>query len=141
MTIQETENEIVEEFSMFEQWDDKYQYIIDMGKSLASLAPEFKTDDRLIKGCQSQVWLHTEMKDGKIIFNADSDAIITKGVVALLVRVFSNHTPKEITDAQITFVNKIGLTEHLSPTRANGLVAMIKQLKLDAFVMQNKAIK
>lgn len=138
MTIQETENEIVEEFSIFEQWDDKYQYIIDMGKSLPVMDEKFKTEDRLIKGCQSRVWLHTELKDGKIIYHADSDAIITKGLVALMVRVLSDHSPKEIVDAQLTFINKIGLAEHLSPTRANGLVSMVKQMKMDALVMQAK---
>jgi cysteine desulfuration protein SufE len=141
MTIAETENEIVEEFSIFDQWDDKYQYIIDMGKSLPPLDEKYKTDDRLIKGCQSRVWLYTELKDGKIIFHADSDAIITKGLVALMVRVLSEHTPKEIVDAQLTFINKIGLAEHLSPTRANGLVAMVKQMKMDAFAMQSNSIK
>ena len=141
MTIAETENEIVEEFSIFDQWDDKYQYIIDMGKSLPPLDEKYKTEDRLIKGCQSRVWLYTELKDGKIIFHADSDAIITKGLVALMVRVLSEHTPKEIVDAQLTFINKIGLAEHLSPTRANGLVAMVKQMKMDAFAMQSNPIK
>ncbi len=141
MTIVEAEAEIVEEFSIFDQWDDKYQYIIDMGKSLAPLEEKYKTADRLIKGCQSQVWLHSELIDNKIIYHAESDAIITKGLVALMVRVLSNHSPKEIVDAHLTFINKIGLAEHLSPTRANGLVAMVKQMKMDAFVMQNKAIK
>lgn len=141
MTIQEIENEIIEEFSIFEQWDDKYQYIIDMGKALAPMDEKYKTEDRLIKGCQSRVWLHTEMKDGKIIYHADSDAIITKGLVALMVRVLSDHTPKEIVDAQLTFINKIGLAEHLSPTRANGLVSMVKQMKMDAFAMQSNPIK
>ena len=141
MSIQEIENELVEEFSMFDQWDDKYQYLIDMAKSLPPLEEKYKTPDRLIKGCQSQVWLHTELKDGKIIYHADSDAIITKGLVALMVRVLSEHTPKEIVDAQLTFINKIGLAEHLSPTRANGLVAMVKQMKMDAFAMQSNSIK
>lgn len=136
MSIAETENEIVEEFSIFEQWDDKYQYIIDMGKSLPPMDDIFKTDERLIKGCQSRVWLHTELKDGTIFYHADSDAIITKGLVALMVRVLSDHTPKEIVDAHLTFINQIGLAEHLSPTRANGLVSMVKQMKLDAFAMQ-----
>lgn len=141
MTIQEIENEIAEEFSMFELWDDKYQYLIDMAKALPPMDEKFKTPDRLIKGCQSQVWLHTELipneSGGKIIYHADSDAIITKGVVAMLVRVLSDHSPKEIMDAQLTFINKIGLAEHLSPTRANGLVAMIKQMKMDALAMQS----
>ena len=138
MTIREIENEIVEEFSMFELWEDKYQYLIDMAKLLAPLDEKYKTPDRLIKGCQSQVWLHTELIDGKIIYHADSDAIITKGLVALMVRVLSNHPPKEIVDAQLTFIGKIGLSEHLSPTRANGLVAMVKQMKMDAPAMQTK---
>ena len=136
MTIAETENEIVEEFAIFDQWDDKYQYIIDMGKALPPLDEKYKTEDRLIKGCQSRVWLYTELKDGKIIFHADSDAIITKGLIALMIRVLSDHAPKEIVDAQLTFINKIGLAEHLSPTRANGLVSMVKQMKMDAFAMQ-----
>lgn len=138
MSIQEIENEIIEEFSIFDQWDDKYQYLIDMGKSLPPLEEKYKTEDRLIKGCQSQVWLHTELLDDKIIFHADSDAIITKGLVALMVRVFSNHTAKEIVDAHLTFIGKIGLAEHLSPTRANGLVAMVKQMKMDAFAFTIK---
>ncbi len=136
MGITEIENEIVEEFSLFDQWDDKYQYLIDMGKSLV-LEEKYKTPDRLIRGCQSQVWLHTALVDGKIIYHADSDAIITKGIVALLLKVFSGQTPKEIIEAQLNFINKIGLAEHLSPTRANGLVAMIKQMKMDAFAMQS----
>lgn len=138
MTITETENEIIEEFSIFDQWDDKYQYIIDMGKSLSAMDEKNKTEDRLIKGCQSKVWLQTELNGGKIIFHADSDAIITKGLVALMVRVLSNHTPKEIVDAQLTFIDKIGLKEHLSPTRANGLVSMVKQMKMDALAFSTK---
>jgi cysteine desulfuration protein SufE len=137
-TIAETENEIVEDFSMFDQWDDKYQYIIDLGKTLAPMNAEWKTDDRLIKGCQSRVWLYTELKDGKVIYHADSDAIITKGIVALMVRVLSEHTPKEIVDAPLDFIEKIGLKEHLSPTRANGLLSMVKQMKLDALALTAK---
>ena len=137
-TIAETENEIVEDFSMFDQWDDKYQYIIDLGKTLAPMNPEWKTDDRLIKGCQSRVWLYTELKDGKVIYHADSDAIITKGIVALMVRVLSEHTPKEIVEAPLDFIEKIGLKEHLSPTRANGLLSMVKQMKLDALALTAK---
>jgi cysteine desulfuration protein SufE len=135
MTIAETEAEIVDEFSMFDQWDDKYQYIIDLGKSLPPLDEQYKTEDRLIKGCQSRVWLHTELKDGEIIYHADSDAIITKGLVALMVRVLSGHSPKEIVDAPLTFIDKIGLKEHLSPTRSNGLLSMVKQMKLDALAL------
>jgi cysteine desulfuration protein SufE len=138
MQIAEIENEIIEEFEIFDQWDDKYQYIIDMGKSLPPLDEKYKTPDRLIKGCQSQVWLQTELVDGKIIYHADSDAIITKGLVALMVRVLSDHTPKEIVEAQLTFIGKIGLAEHLSPTRANGLVAMVKQMKMDALAYTTK---
>lgn len=138
MSIVETENEIVEEFAMFEQWDDKYQYIIDLGKSLEPLNEKYKTDDRLIKGCQSRVWLQTEMKDGKIYFHADSDAIITKGLVALMVRVLSGHTPQEIVEAPLTFIDEIGLKSHLSPTRSNGLLAMVKQMKLDALALSAK---
>ncbi|HTF05527.1 MAG TPA: SufE family protein [Bacteroidia bacterium] len=138
MSIAEIENEIVEEFEMFEQWDDKYQYIIDLGKSLAPMNETLKTEDRLIKGCQSRVWLYTEAKDGKIHFTADSDAIITKGLVALMVRVLSDHTAKEIMEAPLAFIDKIGLKDHLSPTRSNGLLSMVKQMKLDALAMSAK---
>ncbi len=138
MSIAEVENEIVDEFGMFDQWEDKYQYIIDLGKTLAPMNAEWKTDDRLIKGCQSRVWLYTELKDGKVIYHADSDAIITKGIVALMVRVLSEHTPKEIVDAPLDFIEKIGLKEHLSPTRANGLLSMVKQMKLDALALTAK---
>ncbi len=138
MSIAETEQEIVDEFAMFEQWDDKYQYIIDLGKSLEPLDEKWKTDDRLIKGCQSRVWLHTEMKDGKIYFHADSDAIITKGLVALMVRVLSGHTAMEIVEAPLKFIDEIGLKDHLSPTRSNGLLSMVKQMKLDALAMSAK---
>ena len=138
MSITEIENEIVEEFEMFEQWDDKYQFIIDLGKSLAPMDETLKTEDRLIKGCQSRVWLYTEAKDGKIHFTADSDAIITKGLVALMVRVLSDHTAKEIMEAPLTFIDKIGLKDHLSPTRSNGLLSMVKQMKLDALAMSVK---
>lgn len=138
MTIAEEEKEITDEFAMFEQWDDKYQYIIDLGKSLAPLEDKWRTDDRLIKGCQSRVWLHTEERDGKIYFHADSDAIITKGLVALMVRVLSGHTAKEIVDAPLDFINEIGLKDHLSPTRSNGLLSMVKQMKLDALALSAK---
>ena len=123
---------------MFEQWDDKYQYIIDLGKSLAPMDEQYKTEDRLIKGCQSRVWLHTELKDGKIYFTADSDAIITKGLVALMVRVLSGHTAKEIVEAPLKFIDEIGLKDHLSPTRSNGLLSMVKQMKLDALALTAK---
>lgn len=138
MSIHDTEEEIVGEFELFDQWDDKYQYIIDLGKSLAPMNDALKTDDRLIRGCQSRVWLHSELKDGKVEYHADSDAIITKGIVALMVRVLSGHAPNEIVQAQLPFIDTIGLKEHLSPTRANGLVAMIKQMKMDALALQAK---
>jgi cysteine desulfuration protein SufE len=138
MKIQETENEIIDEFSMFEDWMGKYEHIIEMGKSLPMIEEKYKTDDRLIKGCQSKVWMHSELKNGKIFFTADSDAIITKGLVAMVIRVLSGHSPDEILDAKMDFVEKIGLKEHLSPTRANGLVNMIKQMKLDALAYKAK---
>ena len=136
MSIQETENEIVDEFSLFDDWMGKYEHIIEMGKSLPMIEEKYKTDGRLIKGCQSKVWMHSELKDGKIFFKADSDAIITKGLVATVIRVLSGHSPDEILDAKMDFVEKIGLKEHLSPTRANGLVNMIKQMKLDALAFK-----
>lgn len=138
MTIAETENEIVEELSMFDQWDDKYQYIIDLGKSLAPLDAQYKTDDRLIKGCQSKVWLLSELKDGKIVYSADSDSVFVKGVIALLIRVLSGHTPKEILDEKLDFINQINLQQFFSMTRGNGLVQMIKQMRLDAFALSAK---
>ena len=138
MNIIEEENEIIEEFSMFDRWDDKYQYLIDLAKSLEPLDKKYYTDDRLIKGCQSKVWMQSELKDGKVFYYADSDAIITKGMVALMVRVLSGHPPKEIVDAPMDFIDKIGLREHLSPTRSNGLLAMVKQMKLDALALSAK---
>jgi cysteine desulfuration protein SufE len=138
MSIQETENEIVDEFSLFDEWMGKYEHIIDMARSLPLIEEKYKTDDRLIKGCQSKVWLRSELKDGKVFFTADSDAIITKGLVAMMVRVLSGHTPDEIILAKMDFVEKIGLKEHLSPTRANGLVNMIKQMKLDSLAYKAK---
>jgi cysteine desulfuration protein SufE len=138
MSIEETENEIVEEFEMFDDWMQKYEHLIDLGKSLPVIAEEKKTEDRIIKGCQSRVWLSSELKDGKVVYTADSDAIITKGMVALMVRVLSEHTPEEIINAKLGFVEKIGLTQHLSPTRSNGLVSMIKQMKLDALAYRTK---
>ena len=138
MRIEETEKEIVEEFSLFEDWMGKYEHIIELGKSLPMIEEKYKTDDRLIKGCQSKVWLRSDVKDNKIFFTADSDAIITKGLVALMVRVLSSHTSEEIINAKMDFINEIGLTQHLSPTRANGLVNMIKQMKLDALALKTK---
>ena len=139
MTIKEVEKEIIEEFEIFgEDWEGKYEHLIDLGKSLPKIKEEYKTEDRLIKGCQSKVWMHTELKERKIIYTADSDAIITKGMVALMIRVLSNQKPEDIVNADLEFINKIGLKEHLSPTRANGLVSMIKQMKLDALALSKK---
>lgn len=134
MKIEEIEKEIIGEFSMFENWEDKYEYLIDLGKSLPLIDPALKTNDKIIKGCQSQVWLNSELTDGKIVFTADSDAIITKGMVALMVRVLSNQKPADIVKAELRFVDEIGLKEHLSATRANGLVSMINQMKKEAIL-------
>jgi len=140
VAIAEIENEIVEEFELFgDDWEQKYEHLIELGKSLPLIDAKHKTDDRLIKGCQSRVWLHSELKDGKVIFTADSDAIITKGLVALMVRVLSEQKPQDIVNAELSFIDKIGLKEHLSPTRANGLVSMIKQMKLDALALSHKS--
>lgn len=138
MTIEDIEKEIIEEFEMFDDWMGKYEYLIDLGKSLPLIEEKYKTEDKIIKGCQSQVWMHSELINGKVVFTADSDAIITKGMVALMIRVLSNHTPDEIIKAKLDFVEKIGLTKHLSPTRSNGLVSMIKQMKLDAIAYSSK---
>ncbi|MDP2387157.1 MAG: SufE family protein [Bacteroidota bacterium] len=138
MTIEEIEQEIIDEFAMFDNWEDKYQYVIDMGKDLKPMAEELKTDDRLIKGCQSRVWLHSAVKDGRVIYTADSDAIITKGLVALMIRTLSDHDPEEIINAKVDFIDTIGLKSHLSPTRANGLLSMVKQMKLDAMALKIK---
>lgn len=138
MSIQEIQQEIVDEFSMFEDWEERFQYVIDLGKTLPLIDSQYKTDENTIKGCQSKVWLHSEEIDGKIIFTADSDAIITKGIIAILIRVFSHRTAKEILEADTTFIDEIGLKEQLSPTRANGLVSMIKQIKMYAFAYDSK---
>ena len=138
MTIEEVQNEIIEEFAMFEDWEERYQYMIDLGKDLPLIDEKYKTDDNIIKGCQSKVWVHANMQDDKINFTADSDAIITKGIIAILIRAFSNQHPKDILEANTDFIDKIGLKEHLSPTRANGLVSMIKQLKLYAIAYQTQ---
>jgi len=138
MTIQEIQQEIIEEFSLFEDWMQRYEYMIELGKSLPLIAPEFKTDDNIIKGCQSKVWVHAELEEDKLQFTADSDAIITKGIIAILIRAFSNQHPKDILDADTAFIDQIGLKEHLSPTRANGLVSMIKQIKMYAIAFQTQ---
>ena len=138
-SIEEIEQEIIEEFAVFDDWMGKYEYLIDLGKSLPIIDEKNKADDKLIKGCQSRVWMHSELKNGKVIFTADSDAIITKGMVALMVRVLSDHTPDEIMNAKLDFVETIGLTQHLSPTRSNGLLSMIKQMKMDAIAYKVKS--
>ena len=130
--IQEIQAEIVEDFAMFDDWMEKYEYLIDLGKELDPIDKKYKTEDNLIKGCQSRVWLHVEYTDGRIIYTADSDAIMTKGIVAILINVLSGQTPSEISTAKLNFINEIGLKEQLSPTRANGLLLMIKQMKLYA---------
>lgn len=138
MTIQEAENQIIEEFALFDDWMDKYNYIIELGKELPLIDPKYKTPQYLISGCQSQVWLHADYQDGKVIFTADSDAIITKGIANLLIRVLSGQTPQDILDADLNYINEIGLKDHLSPTRSNGLVSMIKQMKMYALAFQAK---
>ncbi|TBW27882.1 SufE family protein [Gramella sp. KN1008] len=138
MTIQEKQQEVIEEFSMFDDWMQRYEYMIELGKSLPLIDEKYKIDENLIKGCQSKVWVHAELEGDKLVFTADSDAIITKGIVAILIRVFSHQPPAEIIDADTAFIDEIGLKEHLSPTRANGLVSMIKQLKMYAVAYQTQ---
>lgn len=138
MKIKDIQEEIVDEFSMFDDWMQRYEYIIELGKNLPLIKEEFKVDENLIKGCQSKVWLQGEQNDDKIVFTADSDAILTKGIIAILIRVFSNQTPKDIIDADMGFIDEIGLKEHLSPTRANGLVSMIKNIKMYALAFNVK---
>ena len=138
MKIETIQNELINEFSMFDDWMERYEYMIELGKSLPLIDAKYKTDENIIKGCQSKVWLHSEFKNDKVIFSADSDAIITKGIVAVLVRVFSNQSPQEILSANTDFIDAIGLKEHLSPTRANGLVSMIKQIKMYALAYQTQ---
>lgn len=138
MTINEIQEEIIEEFSVFDDWMDKYSYLIEIGNDLDGFQEENRLDNNLIEGCQSRVWLHAELKDGNIYYTADSDAIIVKGIVALLVKVLSGRTPDEILENELTFVEKVGLKEHLSPTRSNGLVAMIKQMRLYALAYKAK---
>jgi cysteine desulfuration protein SufE len=138
MNIEEIQNEIVEEFAMFDDWMQRYEYMIELGKSLPLIDEQYKTEDNIIKGCQSKVWVHAELEEDKLVFTADSDAIITKGIIAILIRVFSNQKPMDIIEANTDFIDKIGLKDHLSPTRANGLVSMIKQLKLYAIAYQTQ---
>ena len=138
MTINEAQDEIIGEFSVFDEWLDKYEYLIELSGSLPAIGEEHKNEQFLIRGCQSRVWVDAELRDGKIYFTADSDAIITKGIIALLIRVLSGRTPQEIVDSDLYFIDRIGRRENLSPTRANGLLAMIKQMKLYALAYQNK---
>jgi len=137
-TINEVQEEIVEEFSLFHVWMQRYEYMIELGKSLPLIDKQFKTDDNIIKGCQSKVWVHADLEEDKLVFTADSDAIITKGIIAILIRVFSHQHPDAILEADTSFIDKIGLKEHLSPTRANGLVSMIKQLKMYAIAFKTQ---
>jgi cysteine desulfuration protein SufE len=130
MTLQQVQDQIVEEFAVFEEWLDKYEYLIELGNALESLDEKYRTNEYLINGCQSRVWVNAELQGDKIIFKADSDAIITKGIVALLIRVLSDRSPEEIMNADLNFIDKIGLTQNLSPTRSNGLLAMVKQMKM-----------
>jgi len=139
MTISELQEQVVSEFSLFDDWMDKYNYLIEMGRTIPVIDENYKTDQYVITGCQSKVWLHAETRDGKIFFSADSDAIITKGIVNLLIRVLSGHTPEEILNADMDFIEKIGLREHLSPTRSNGLTSMVKQMKLYALAFKTKS--
>lgn len=139
-TINEIQDEIIEEFSLFDDWMDRYALLIDLGNSLEELNPKYKVEENLIVGCQSRVWLHAELEHGKIIFQAESDAVIVKGIIALLLKVLSNRTPDEILEADLYFVEKIGLKEHLSPTRSNGLVSMIKQIQFYAMAFKAKGM-
>jgi cysteine desulfuration protein SufE len=138
MTINEIQDELIEDFAFYGDWMEKYEYIIQLGKEVPLIDEKYKTDQFIIKGCQSKVWLYPEVIDGKVFFKADSDAVITKGLVSLMVKVLSGHTAKEIVDADLYFIDQIGLKEHLSPTRANGLLSMVKQMKLYAIALQNR---
>ena len=138
MTLTEVQDQIIDEFSVFDEWLDKYDYLIDLSKELPVIDEKHRTDQYVIKGCQSRVWVDARMEDGKIYFSADSDAIITKGIIALLIRMLSGRAPQEILDCDLYFIDRIGLRENLSPTRANGLLAMIKQMKLYALAFQNQ---
>ncbi len=137
-TINQLQDEVIEEFNDFDEWMDKYQMLIDLGNDLESLDEKYKNTQNLIEGCQSRVWLQCDYTEGRLVFTADSDALITKGIIALLIRVLSHHTPKEIADADLYFIEKIGLRQHLSPTRSNGLLSMVKQIKSYAIAYQAK---
>ncbi|MCB9224521.1 MAG: SufE family protein [Crocinitomicaceae bacterium] len=139
MSIAEKENALIDDFSIYDDWMEKYEYIIELGKDLPQIEEQLKTDDHLIKGCQSKVWMNAELKDGKVVFTADADAVIAKGIIALLIQVLSNEKPQDIVDAKLDFIKEIGLQEHLSPTRSNGLVSMVKQMKMDALALNMTA--
>jgi cysteine desulfuration protein SufE len=141
MTIAEQQQEIIADFEEFGDWMDKYEYIIQLGKDLPLIDDRYKIDENLIRGCQSRVWLHADFRDGRLFFTADSDASITKGLVSLVIKVLSDHTPREIVDANITFIDAIGLASHLSPTRSNGLLSMLKQIKMYALAFQAKSLQ
>ncbi|HEV2480659.1 MAG TPA: SufE family protein [Puia sp.] len=141
MTIQESQDEIIADFELFGDWMDKYEYIIQLGKELPMIETQYKTDDNLIKGCQSRVWLHTEFRDGKLQFTADSDAVITKGLISLVIKVLNSQTPKAIIESDLYFIDAIGLSSHLSPTRSNGLLSMVKQIKMYALAYQKKSVE
>jgi len=138
MTIKEIQDEIVEEFSMYDDWMERYEYIIELGKTLPIIDEQYKTEDNIIKGCQSKVWVHAERQGDRIVFTADSDAILTKGIIGILIRAFSNQKASDILEANTDFIDEIGLKEHLSPTRANGLVSMIKMIKMYALAFNAK---
>jgi cysteine desulfuration protein SufE len=138
MTIDEIQNEIIEDFNLFSDWTEKYEYLIEQGKYLQAIDEKYKTDEYVIKGCQSKVWLRSELKDDKIVFSADSDAVITKGIIGLLIKVLNNQSPENIYNSKLFFIENTGLQEHLSPTRANGLVSMIKQMKMDSLALSKK---
>lgn len=138
LTIEETEKEIVEEFSLFDSWDDKYEYIIDLGKKLEPLEDQHKKDENRVRGCQSTVWLVADYRDGKIVYKADSDAVIVKGLISMLIRVLSGHKPDQIVNAKLNFINEIGMTSHLAQTRSNGLLSMVKQMKNYALAFKIK---
>ncbi|MBK1441041.1 SufE family protein [Parapedobacter sp. ISTM3] len=140
MTINEIQDELIDDFAFFDDWMAKYEYIIQLGKELPLIDQQYKKDEYLIKGCQSKVWLHADHQDGKVLFTADSDAIITKGLVALMVKVLSGHTAEEIAGSDLYFIDQIGLKEHLSPTRANGLLAMVKQMKMYAVALHRASL-
>jgi cysteine desulfuration protein SufE len=141
MTIQQTQDEIIADFELFGDWMDKYEYIIQLGKELPMIEEQYKTDDNLIRGCQSRVWLHTEFRDGHLFFTADSDAVITKGLISLVIKVLNGQTPKAIIESDLYFIDAIGLSSHLSPTRSNGLLSMVKQIKLYALAYQKKSVE